>query len=1094
MALKVIQTANPEYLIPKAVTPIKAKPTIGGTILGATTQIGKGVLNAGERAFDAILQAGTSKYNPFKGKNWKENQLTAQNIVRDDSSQELLNKVGYDKVRPSGMTYQQELDAKSAIKSTGKGGQILESIGEQLPNIVLGNLGSGTAAKTAASILPTALTSYGGGIEQAYQAGANRKQANLYGGLNAAVETATEFITGGVPGVETGFLSGLDTLASKGIGKVSNAVTRSLIDAGYKIVGESFEEALAEIMNPIIKNASYSNGEKVDWKNVVDSAVQGAIVGGLLNAPSSISNVRSGVQEQSAINKQNKPIIQTTTQPNTITPTTPQTTQGVAQIQPQGQVASTQIITQPNITPQVTTQEAIQPEAGTRQRGVFTTALENQNIPADIKSGIKGANKDYIVITDNDALTNAQQRITDNGYDKSLTTLETKFNNNEKLSKYDIAEATLLYNDAFAKGDTQKALDILTSIAVAGTESGQVSQATSILQRATPDGRLLALQKQVNKINEQYKNKKGYNNIKLDEQDITNIKNSQNKKDLDTAINNAIVKVSKQMPNTLANRLNEWRYLAMLGNPKTHIRNIVSNLAMKGTSKVKNTLSAFIEDTVKPMERTRTLEKPSQQTKDFVNQDVEEQKARIQGTDKYDQNKLGIKPTPSKLSALNSALLEWEDWKFSGGAYKDALSNYITSNKIDVNNATPQQLESARQYAIDQAQEQTFRQFSKLAESISRFGNKNKLVKLATDAVLPFKTTPINIAKAGIEYSPIGLAKTLTKNAIDLKNGNIKPAKFIDNISKGLTGTAITALGYALAEAGLLTASGSDEDKENYFQQLTGKQPYSIQIGGTNITLDWLSPSAMPFFMGAEISEMKKNGMDTNKLLNIASGISTIVDPLTEMSMLQGINSTLKSYDESALGGVVINALQNYALQYIPTVSGQLARTLTPERKSTTGAGTGIEKKFNTFANKVKAKLPIVVNTLEPYVDQFGNKQITNSIAQRAFENFLSPAYIKTAKTDKVYSEIQKLYDKTGETSILPTSSAKYFTKDGQKIYLTPEEYTKFSSIDGQESFKKLSNLFNSNVYKQMNDEAKIKAIESFYKASQKIAKETYDK
>ena len=183
MALKVIQTANPEYLIPKAVTPIKAKPTIGGTILGATTQIGKGVLNAGERAFDAILQAGTSKYNPFKGKNWKENQLTAQNIVRDDSSQELLNKVGYDKVRPSGMTYQQELDAKSAIKSTGKGGQILESIGEQLPNIVLGNLGSGTAAKTAASILPTALTSYGGGIEQAYQAGANRKQANLYGGL-----------------------------------------------------------------------------------------------------------------------------------------------------------------------------------------------------------------------------------------------------------------------------------------------------------------------------------------------------------------------------------------------------------------------------------------------------------------------------------------------------------------------------------------------------------------------------------------------------------------------------------------------------------------------------------------------------------------------------------------------------------------------------------------------------------------------------------------------------------------------------------------------------------------------------------------------
>ena len=252
------------------------------------------------------------------------------------------------------------------------------------------------------------------------------------------------------------------------------------------------------------------------------------------------------------------------------------------------------------------------------------------------------------------------------------------------------------------------------------------------------------------------------------------------------------------MPNTLANRLNEWRYLSMLGNPKTHIRNIVSNLAMKGTSKIKNTLSAFIEDTINPEERTRTLQKPSQDTIDFVNKDVQEQKSRIQGTDKYDQNKLGIKPKSSKLSELNSALLEWEDWKFSSSAYKDALSNYITANKIDINNATPQQLENARQYAVDQAQEQTFRQFSKLAESINKFGNKNKLVKIATDAVLPFKTTPINIAKTGIEYSPIGLAKALTKNAVELKNGTIKPAKFIDNISKGLTGTAITALGYSL--------------------------------------------------------------------------------------------------------------------------------------------------------------------------------------------------------------------------------------------------------------------------------------------------------
>ena len=37
-------------------------------------------------------------------------------------------------------------------------------------------------------------------------------------------------------------------------------------------------------------------------------------------------------------------------------------------------------------------------------------------------------------------------------------------------------------------------------------------------------------------------------------------------------------------------KINAWRYLSMLGNPKTHIRNLVSNVAMKGTVAVKNAL------------------------------------------------------------------------------------------------------------------------------------------------------------------------------------------------------------------------------------------------------------------------------------------------------------------------------------------------------------------------------------------------------------------------------------------------------------------------------------------------------------------------
>lgn len=745
---------------------------------------------------------------------------------------------------------------------------------------------------------------------------------------------------------------------------------------------------------------------------------------------------------------------------------------------------------QPTTTPEVATQ----PE--TKQRGVFETALENQNIPTDIKTGIRNQDQNYMVITNEDLVNTAKKQIEQNGSDNSYITISTKFNNNQILSSDDIATATLLYNEAYAKGDTQKALDLLTTIAINGTKTGQASQATILLQKASPDGRLLAIQKQINQINEENKNKKSYKPLNITQEEMNKIKNSKSQNELDKSVNDTITRLSKEMPKTLGDRLKEWRYLAMLGNLKTHLRNITSNTAMKGVSKIKNTLSSALQDIfIKDIsQKTQTLRKANKKTIDFVKEDVINQKGRIQGTDKYDQGKNIIKPIQSKLSVLNSNALEFEDWIFSSSAYKSALENYITAQNIDVDNTTPIEIEKARQYAIEQAQEQTFRTANKIAQAISQFENKNSLTKVLIGSTLPFKTTPINIAKTGLEYSPVGLIKTITKNTSDLKSGKIKPSQYIDNLSKGLTGSSIALIGYLLADMGILTASGSDEDKEKYFQEMQGKQPYSIQIGNKTITLDWLSPSAMPFFMGAEISEMKKNGMDTSKLINIASALGTIIDPLTELSMLQGLNKTLKSYEDNALGGVVTNTLQNYALQYIPTLSGQLARTFSPERKSTTGKGTGIEKQFNTFVNQVKAKIPVLINTLEPYTDQFGNKEITNSIAERAFQNFLSPAYLKTIKTEKVYDEIQKLYDKTGEESILPTSAQRYFTQNGKKIYLTPEEYTKFNTIDGQNSMRLLNNLVNDASYKNMSDTAKVKAIENFYRASQQIAKSKYNK
>ena len=43
---------------------------------------------------------------------------------------------------------------------------------------------------------------------------------------------------------------------------------------------------------------------------------------------------------------------------------------------------------------------------------------------------------------------------------------------------------------------------------------------------------------------------------------------------------------------------------------------------------------------------------------------------------------------------------------------------------------------------------------------------KNKIAKFALDSAVPFKKTPINVAKTGVQYSPVGLIKSAVFDVI----------------------------------------------------------------------------------------------------------------------------------------------------------------------------------------------------------------------------------------------------------------------------------------------------------------------------------------
>ena len=257
------------------------------------------------------------------------------------------------------------------------------------------------------------------------------------------------------------------------------------------------------------------------------------------------------------------------------------------------------------------------------------------------------------------------------------------------------------------------------------------------------------------------------------------------------------------------------------------------------------------------------------------------------------------------INNLNSNLLEAEDALFLKARYKSAFAQIMTARKITseyLDSNTPESIEMLnriRALAIKEAQEATYRDANAVAEALTSIQTKaqkndNRGIRAlgyAVEGVIPFKKTPLNIVKRGVEYSPVGLINGLVDIGTKVRKGKMTGAEAINKIAKGITGTGLVILGYALAHAGLIAGSDDEDGKKKAFDTLVGKQGYALTIGGKSYTIDSFAPANMPLFVGTELYKLLDgDGLSFSQVLN---AISTISEPAFELSCLSGIASTI---------------------------------------------------------------------------------------------------------------------------------------------------------------------------------------------------------
>lgn len=714
------------------------------------------------------------------------------------------------------------------------------------------------------------------------------------------------------------------------------------------------------------------------------------------------------------------------------------------------------------------------------ERGFSYNVRTDNAMNEDIRKAFDENPLTYEPLSNKETLAKAESRITGD-FTKDYRSWADNMGN---FDPSDIPLARKLANEAAKSGDMVTARQIIADVSEKLTQAGQYSQAAAILRKSDPATFNTFIDNQFKKLNEQGRKMYGkkWTDFSLTDDEMKQLYNNDviNEEEREKVMEGIYNRISQSMPSSKMEKFDAWRRTAMLLNPKTHIRNVVGNGIMGVMRKSADTLGAGLEKVfLKPGERTKSfgwsLDKGLSKTVDDVwNQEVK----NLTSSNRYDINNLRFMNRDKRIfknNAMNAidnftkGTLNLEDKVFLERAYKDALGGYMNANGLK------EATQAAKDYAQRRSFEATFKQANYLSEVINKAKNKKGIGKLVEGAI-PFTQTPANIMMRGVEYSPLGIMKALY--GANSKAG----AQIIEDMAKGLTGTAAMGAGYVLASLGAAKWQRSKSDTAAGLEAEAGEQSGSIMTPWGSYTFDWAQPAAIPLAMGISFYEglQKKNASEAEALLNaIYSGGDTIIN----MTMLKNIKDIIGG------GGSPMQKIMgipvSYVEQAIPSLFGQIAKATDTTKRSTYDPNP-----FKRELNKVQSKIPGLSQYLPPDRDIFGKTQDTGGWLQQ----FISPGYAKGKTDDPATKELVRLYKANKETDFLPKYLNGSFSMDGTDYRLSAKELEQMRKEVGQTTLDKMNSVIRTPGYKLSSDENKMKQLRSIVNGVYNQYKNNYAK
>ena len=699
----------------------------------------------------------------------------------------------------------------------------------------------------------------------------------------------------------------------------------------------------------------------------------------------------------------------------------------------------------------------------------------------------------------------------------------------DETSTVDVAAGVIMLDRYQKIGDMANALEVAYKLREMATISGQTVQIFSILGRFTPEMMLVYTQHELDKAYETII--KGKTN-KWIESNRSKFELTEAEKEF--IIRNTLVAstlpegrdkqiklaeiatlVQKKIPHKPGDAYKALQRICMLLNPKTNVRNIAGNAIMTPICWIDDLWGACIDNLASKKSGVRTTgnfqfgketakafaqgvyESYDDFIRDINTREINLENSSLGSGNNFNENHTGkvskyVNPISKSLNALDritSFILDAGDRGFFQMWFINSLNNQLRLN--NTTEPTAEMIEIATNDALERTWQDSD---NKIVQAFSGMrGALNHLnihgVGLG-DLFIKFIKTPSNLLRASIKYSPAGFVKATSdyiKFNRSLKNGQFDAKlqrKFVNNLSKSITGTLLYVVFGFLAHAGVISG-GADDDKDvaAFEKNILGVQPYSVKIGDYSFSYEWAQPIASGMAFMADLMNIWESDSRTEAEADLENALLHGSQTILNLSVFQSFQNIFKEED---LISTIINGIVNEVVVFSPQTLSQVASVTDDYSRETYEK----DNKIQTVINSVKKKIPGLRNTLPESVDVYG--EAVENPYDNVWDAFFNPANQLQSNSSPSAEKIYELYQNTKEKSVIPPKAVNKITINGEDITFTSEERTAFQKYRGQLNAKYLDDFTSSSLWEKSSDEEKISIIKDIYSFTNSLAKNHY--